>query len=155
MALPMIRGMKDDSVEPVQKFFESNSFDAWEFDLFELEVLTKNHSLWFLGMILFEHYKIVDIFKINTNKLSNFLLHLESTYQYDKTNNNPYHNQTHGADVLQTTAHFCTTGPIQKRLRVIHGFAVFVAAMGHDYRREYADVVYMQILYISFFLSFV
>tara|TARA_B110000305_G_C19130676_1_gene488765 strand:- start:12 stop:632 length:621 start_codon:yes stop_codon:yes gene_type:complete len=31
-------------------------------------------------------------------------------------------------------AHFATTGPVQKRLRVIHGFAIFISAMGHDYR---------------------
>ena len=59
---------------------------------------------------------------------------MEESYCYDKSTPNPYHNSIHAADVLQTTAHFCTTGPVQKRLRVIHGFALFVAALGHDYR---------------------
>jgi len=121
-------------VEPIQEFFEQNHFDAWEFDVFQLDKITKSHSLWFLGMILFEHYKIIDIFQINNSKLSNFLLKMEGTYVYDEKTVNPYHNHVHAADVLQTTAHFATTGPVQKRLRVIHGFALFVAAMGHDYR---------------------
>ena len=59
---------------------------------------------------------------------------MEESYCYDKSTPNPYHNSIHAADVLQTTAHFCTTGSVQKRLRVIHGFALFVAALGHDYR---------------------
>jgi len=69
IALPVIRGMKDETVEPVQKFFEDHSFDAWEFNVFDLDEITKGHSLWFLGMILFEHYKIVDIFQINGLKV--------------------------------------------------------------------------------------
>jgi calcium/calmodulin-dependent 3',5'-cyclic nucleotide phosphodiesterase len=151
IALPVIRDMKDETVEPVQQFFEKSSFDAWEFNVFELEDLTKNHSLWFLGMILFEHYKIIDIFKIKSAKLSNFLLEIEKHYQFDpdvgkgkyETVGNPYHNHVHAADVLQTTAHFCTTGPVQKRLRVIHGFAMFVAAMGHDYRHPGVTNLYL------------
>jgi calcium/calmodulin-dependent 3',5'-cyclic nucleotide phosphodiesterase len=134
ISLPQMRDMQDDTIEPLQKFFEDQHFDAWHFNVFELEKLTKNHSLWFLGMILFEHYKIVDIFQINQAKLSNFLLNLEENYCYDKSAPNPYHNHIHAADVLQTVAHFSTCGPIQKRLRVIHGFALFVAAMGHDYK---------------------
>ncbi|GMI10241.1 hypothetical protein TrLO_g6743 [Triparma laevis f. longispina] len=134
IAIPVIQGMQDDTVEPVQKFFEQQHFDAWHFDVFELHRITNNHSLWFIGMILFEHYKVIDIFQINTTHLSNFLLYLEENYCHDKGAPNPYHNSIHAADVLQTTAHFCTTGPVQKRLRVIHGFALFIAAMGHDYR---------------------
>jgi len=76
-------------------------------------------------------------------QLSNFLLKLEDTYMFDKESTNPYHNHVHAADVLQTTAHFCTTGPIQKRLRVIHGFAIFVAAMGHDYRHPGVTNAYL------------
>jgi len=59
---------------------------------------------------------------------------MESTYVFDPDNSNPYHSHVHAADVLQTAAHFATTGPVQKRLKVIHGFALFVSAMGHDYR---------------------
>eukprot|EP00519_Triparma_laevis_P008382 CAMPEP_0182514588 /NCGR_PEP_ID=MMETSP1321-20130603/36023_1 /TAXON_ID=91990 /ORGANISM="Bolidomonas sp., Strain RCC1657" /LENGTH=434 /DNA_ID=CAMNT_0024721815 /DNA_START=25 /DNA_END=1329 /DNA_ORIENTATION=+ len=134
IAIPVIQGMQDDTVEPVQNFFEQQHFDAWHFDVFELHRITNNHSLWFIAMILFEHYKVIDIFQINTAYLSNLLLHMEESYCYDKSTPNPYHNSIHAADVLQTTAHFCTTGPVQKRLRVIHGFALFVAALGHDYR---------------------
>jgi len=103
VALPSIRGMKDETVEPLQNFFEANHFDAWEFNVFELDEITKKHSLWFLGMILFEHYKIVDIFQINTTKLSSFLLKLEGNYVHDPESTNPYHNHVHAADVLQTT----------------------------------------------------
>ena len=53
ISLPVIRGMKDSTVEPVQDFFNDQSFDAWEFNVFELENVTKGHSLWFLGMIIF------------------------------------------------------------------------------------------------------
>ena len=77
IAIPVIQGMQDDTVEPLQKFFEEQHFDAWHFDVFELHRITKNHSLWFIGMILFEHYKIIDIFQINNAKLSTFLLTLE------------------------------------------------------------------------------
>lgn len=134
ISIPQMRDMQDETIQPLQKFFEAQHFDAWHFNVFELEKLTKNHSLWFLGMILLEHYKIVDIFQIDQGKLSNFLLNLEENYCYDKDTPNPYHNHIHAADVLQTVAHFSTCGPIQKRLRVIHGFALFVAAMGHDYK---------------------
>ena len=147
ICLPEIHSMKGDPVEPVQKFFERHQFDAWEFDVFELDRLTRGHSLWFLGMILFEHYKIVEIFQIKSSTLSSFLLFLEDTYCKDNIANNPYHNHIHAADVLQTTAHFSTTGPVQKRLRVIHGFALFVAAMGHDYKhpgRTNAFLINMQ-----------
>jgi len=134
IALPDMVEMKDDTIEPLQKFFEEQQFDAWHFNVFSLETLTKNHSLWFIAMILFEHYKIVDIFQIDQTKLSNFLLQLEESYCFTPKTPNPYHNHIHAADVLQTVAHFSTSGPVQKKLRVIHGFALFVAAMGHDYK---------------------
>ena len=66
IAIPVIQGMQDDTVEPVQNFFEQQHFDAWHFDVFELHRITNNHSLWFIAMILFEHYKVIDIFQINT-----------------------------------------------------------------------------------------
>ena len=110
-----MKEMHDETVEPLQKFFEKQHFDAWHFDIFELHEISHGHALWFIGMILFEHYKITDIFQIDSSKLSNFLLNLEDSYCYDKEAPNPYHNSVHAADVLQTTAHFSTVGPVQMR----------------------------------------
>lgn len=71
---------------------------AWNFDAFSLKRVTNDHALVFTGYHLLKHEGIQKHFGISDAKLLAFLQRLEDSYA-----DNPYHNRTHAADVLQAT----------------------------------------------------
>jgi hypothetical protein len=72
--------------------------DAWNFDAFSLKRVTNDHALVFTGYHLLKHEGIQKHFGISDAKLLAFLQRLEDSYT-----DNPYHNRSHAADVLQAT----------------------------------------------------
>ena len=72
--------------------------DAWNFDAFSLKRVTNDHALVFTGYHLLKHEGIQTHFGISDAKLLAFLQRLEDSYT-----DNPYHNRSHAADVLQAT----------------------------------------------------
>jgi hypothetical protein len=97
------------------------SITSWDFNIFDLDRLTHNNPLLFMGwavlgspyaqlamaqecgMDLVDYsvsggYDFMDQFQIPPNKLCNYLRVVEQDYHTD----NPYHNAIHAADVLQT-----------------------------------------------------
>lgn len=72
--------------------------DAWNFDAFSLKRVTNDHALVFIGYHLLKHEGIQKHFGISDAKLLAFLQRLEDSYT-----DNPYHNRSHAADVLQAT----------------------------------------------------
>ncbi|KAH6940420.1 hypothetical protein HPB50_027570 [Hyalomma asiaticum] len=73
----------------------------WEFDIIELETLTGRRPLIWLGLSLFAKMNVSTSIEIDDNTIRNWLQLIEAHYQ-----DNPYHNSTHAADVLQATAYF-------------------------------------------------
>ncbi|KAH7966959.1 hypothetical protein HPB49_020894 [Dermacentor silvarum] len=73
----------------------------WEFDIIELESLTGRRPLIWLGLSLFAKMNVPTSIECDDATIRNWLQLIESHYQ-----DNPYHNSTHAADVMQATAYF-------------------------------------------------
>ena len=81
------------------QFLEKNLL-SWNFDQFLFDKLTNNHGISILFPEILKATNLMSEFKIHRGKLKKFCLEVEKGYQL---HNNPYHNERHGADVLQTT----------------------------------------------------
>ncbi|KAL1429882.1 hypothetical protein MTO96_015388 [Rhipicephalus appendiculatus] len=73
----------------------------WDFDIIELESHTARRPLIWLGMSVFAKFSVHTSLECDDTIISNWLQLIESHYQ-----DNPYHNSTHAADVMQATAYF-------------------------------------------------
>lgn len=73
----------------------------WDFDIIELESHTARRPLIWLGMSVFAKFSVHTSLEVDDTIISNWLQLIESHYQ-----DNPYHNSTHAADVMQATAYF-------------------------------------------------
>ena len=53
--------------------------------------------------LLLKHLdKFTDYFEFNLDALKSFAIHIEDNYCFDPSKRNAYHNNLHGADVMQT-----------------------------------------------------
>lgn len=71
--------------------------DEWRFDAFALEAASDGRPLSMLAFYLLKRSGLVQSMSLDEAKLAAFLLRIEDGYP-----NNPYHNRTHAADVLQS-----------------------------------------------------
>ncbi|TPP64136.1 Phosphodiesterase [Fasciola gigantica] len=100
----------------------------WNFNIFSIERLTDGHPILGLGLYIFERYKLIEKFKIDTLVLFNTFRILENSYHQD----NVFHNAIHAADVVQ--ASLCLLRDLRNR-KVISNFdfaCSTLAAFGHD-----------------------
>lgn len=119
---------EDNSHEAVIKILQK--VDDWDFDVFALQKETKGGSLLMMTYTLLYKYNLIQQFNINETTLINFLQAMESGYH-----ENPYHNSTHAADVLQIT-HFCIeVGGLKTAINMtpLDCFAALLSAAMHDY----------------------
>jgi len=106
--------------------------DDWDFDVFALTEATNGTPLFTTCYHLLYKYGLVQYFNIDHTVLCNFLQALESGYHA-----NPYHNNTHAADVVQMT-HY-VLDPNHGNLKTVIGmtendlFASLLAAAMHDF----------------------
>ena len=101
----------------------------WNFDQFELDILSKNHGL---SLIFTEILRVSGLhseFKIDSGLLTQYCIEIENGY---RKHNNPYHNEVHGADVLQTTYYLVTSTKITEWLSQIELLSLLFSAMIHD-----------------------
>eukprot|EP01094_Clydonella_sp_ATCC50884_P017567 TRINITY_DN3080_c0_g1_i4.p1 TRINITY_DN3080_c0_g1~~TRINITY_DN3080_c0_g1_i4.p1 ORF type:complete len:321 (-),score=98.99 TRINITY_DN3080_c0_g1_i4:408-1370(-) len=85
--------------------------------------------LYYMGLELFKHLGLVEHFNIDMDKLRNFLNNIELGYH----KHNPYHNNTHAADVAQTSVFFLTRGGIERFTNMEDRLAYVIAAIVHDF----------------------
>lgn len=78
------------------------NLDEWEFDIMNLETVSKSRPLYYVGMKVFSQFDICSVLNIEVGVLASWFKLMESHYHSE----NPYHNSTHAADVLQATAYF-------------------------------------------------
>lgn len=93
-------------------------------------ITNSDQPLYYIGICLFHKYDLINKYKISPEILANFLKKIENGY---KLHNNPYHNNLHGADVLQTFHHFLTAGQFYEVLTDLDILAALTAAIIHDY----------------------
>lgn len=68
-----------------------------DFNIFDLAEATNGRPLYFLAVHLLEYYGLLEHFSLDETKVRTFFDKIEGSYHPL-----PYHNSTHGADVLQT-----------------------------------------------------
>eukprot|EP00586_Coscinodiscus_wailesii_P009200 CAMPEP_0172521502 /NCGR_PEP_ID=MMETSP1066-20121228/292615_1 /TAXON_ID=671091 /ORGANISM="Coscinodiscus wailesii, Strain CCMP2513" /LENGTH=549 /DNA_ID=CAMNT_0013304421 /DNA_START=67 /DNA_END=1716 /DNA_ORIENTATION=+ len=126
-----------------------SSLSKWDFDVFEVDEITNGKPLLFIGWAIMaspssqEAMGIQDSIDKNNidgsgydfselglsiEKLINFLRTIEEKY----TRENPYHNNTHGADVLQTFHTLLQMGGLEFVDSKLETFAMLIAAAIHD-----------------------
>ncbi|CAG7729291.1 unnamed protein product [Allacma fusca] len=102
----------------------------WHFDIFKLHEKSNNHSLKYVAKDLFSRYGVVQKFRIDLEKLDNFLAAVE--YGYTKLKN-PYHNDVHAADVTQTLHFFISSSGVANVFTDLEIFSLLFAALIHDF----------------------
>ena len=83
-----------------------------------------------MGYHLLNQYGCCHKYKIPPSMLETLLGHLEVGYH---RNGNPYHNNLHATDVLQTTHWLISQTGVKERLSDLEIFALLFSAIIHDY----------------------
>ncbi|XP_030383379.1 calcium/calmodulin-dependent 3',5'-cyclic nucleotide phosphodiesterase 1 isoform X2 [Scaptodrosophila lebanonensis] len=104
--------------------------DDWTFDVFALAEAASGQVVKYVGYDLFNRYGILHKYKISPGVLENFLHRVEEGYCRFR---NPYHNNLHAVDVMQSMhTSLCNTG-LMNWLTDLEIFASLLAALIHDY----------------------
>ncbi|KAI8923499.1 hypothetical protein BC831DRAFT_520935 [Entophlyctis helioformis] len=100
-----------------------------EFDVFDLEIATSGHALYYLGWHLFRQHRLGEVLLVNEIKFRKLIAKIESGYR----RSNPYHNSTHAADVTHAMNYFSTRSKIWSILKAEEQLAILIAPIIHDY----------------------
>ncbi|XP_046839140.1 high affinity cAMP-specific and IBMX-insensitive 3',5'-cyclic phosphodiesterase 8A-like isoform X2 [Xenia sp. Carnegie-2017] len=100
----------------------------WDYNIIELERLTNQKPLFYLGMVIFSRFNAQQFLQISKDCLMNWLRMIESNYH----ERNTYHNSTHAADVLHSTAYFLMKERVKNTLEPMDEIAALIAATVHD-----------------------
>eukprot|EP01134_Creolimax_fragrantissima_P001129 CFRG1129T1 len=100
----------------------------WNFDVFELNALTKGRALETLGYTIFEDMGWMSTFGIDAITLRTFLKTLANGYRRD----NPFHNALHAADVTHAVYYFVNCSGLTNVLSELEKCSVVIAAIIHD-----------------------
>lgn len=73
-----------------------NFVDELEFDMFSFKAFAKGEELVYTSVYLFQRHNIFEFLNISQTTFKRFMKKIQSGYL-----DNPYHNATHAADVLQ------------------------------------------------------
>lgn len=102
--------------------------DMWDFDLFALRRITEGRPLFFLGLNILQKHKVLEHFGLDYLNVIKFLSTVEGAYHSE----NPYHNCTHAADVLQALHCLLIDNPYYESLTPAEVLAALLAAITHD-----------------------
>jgi len=104
--------------------------DELDFNIFEFRAACNGDELLTLMAHLFEKHSLLDSLGIETDVFNRFILRIQTGYP-----NNPYHNSTHAADVVQTTNYLIVKGNFIERAELsnLELAAMYLASAVHDY----------------------
>ncbi|EKX48488.1 hypothetical protein GUITHDRAFT_68697 [Guillardia theta CCMP2712] len=105
--------------------------DDWDFDVFELEKEADGYPLQVLTWHVFQKHNLIDEFNLDRIKLINFLRQVEAGHM-----ENPYHNATHVADVVQSMHCILSKGGLRKFVSRMEVLAGLLAACIHDFEHR-------------------
>eukprot|EP00283_Hemiselmis_rufescens_P004542 CAMPEP_0173420446 /NCGR_PEP_ID=MMETSP1357-20121228/1927_1 /TAXON_ID=77926 /ORGANISM="Hemiselmis rufescens, Strain PCC563" /LENGTH=555 /DNA_ID=CAMNT_0014383233 /DNA_START=251 /DNA_END=1915 /DNA_ORIENTATION=- len=107
--------------------------DDWtSFDIFRLQEVSEDRCLQVLAWHLLHKWDLVRIFAMEDEVLKNFVEFVAEGYSRD----NPYHNRTHAADVLQSAHYMLSSGGLGEYLSDVEKLSFLVAAMVHDFGHD-------------------
>lgn len=99
----------------------------WGFDIIELERITQRRPLVWLGSSVLNAFNICQILTTDEVTVRNWLALIEANYH-----DNPYHNSTHAADVMQSTAYFLRKPRLKFLMDPLDEAICLIAAIVHD-----------------------
>eukprot|EP00049_Salpingoeca_infusionum_P018482 m.357411 g.357411 ORF g.357411 m.357411 type:complete len:605 (-) comp17822_c0_seq1:2045-3859(-) len=103
---------------------------SWSFDVFRLQTITEDRPLVAICHYVAEQWDLYESLGLDVNTCLRFFTKLEDGYGRFPT---PiYHNNLHGADVVQATFHLLSDERIHPIFSKLHLFSALVAAAGHD-----------------------
>lgn len=100
---------------------------SWSFNVIELERVTNKRPLTWLGMAILRHFNVPATLQCSETTIRDWLAVIEANYH-----DNPYHNSTHAADVMQATAFFLRSKRITAALDPMDQAISLIAAIIHD-----------------------
>merc|ERR1719361_1432683 len=104
--------------------------DNWNFDTFGLNRASKGTPLRYVVYELLTRHGCLHKYKVPPSMLETMLGHVEAGYTQ---NENPYHNNMHACDVLQTTHYFISQTGLANWMSDLEIFTSLMAAIIHDY----------------------
>ncbi|KPP63342.1 high affinity cAMP-specific 3',5'-cyclic phosphodiesterase 7A-like [Scleropages formosus] len=119
-------GFLDNSHISVQCMLEK--IGSWNFNIFLFDRLTNGNSLVTLTFHLFNHYGLIELFRLDMVKLRRFLVMIQEDYH----SRNPYHNAVHAADVTQAMYCYLQEPKLSKSLTSCDILLGLLAAATHD-----------------------
>lgn len=99
----------------------------WNFDIFFVKDLSGNQPIKVCGEYMLKKFSILPTLKLKSAETINYLEELESRYFQ-----NPYHNNTHGADVMCSFMYLITSTSLIESLTITELFATILACLAHD-----------------------
>jgi hypothetical protein len=105
--------------------------DSWRFNVFELEAETDGLPLQVLAWHLFVKHDLIKEFNLDHVKLVSFLRHIEAGHH-----DNPYHNSTHVADVLQSFHWLVLEGGVRQYITKFEVLCGIIASIVHDFEHK-------------------
>merc|ERR1712007_329892 len=109
---------------------ELDKLDSWsEFNIFHLAELTGCRPLKYVAFNSLHKRGLLEKFHCFPKQTHAFLAKVEDMYM---EGNNPYHNNIHGADVVQGVHSILCHTTFTERLTELEMFSVLLAAVGHD-----------------------
>ena len=99
----------------------------WNFDMFFVHEMTKGKPLGVTGRFCLSKFDLSAKFNIPDAIAQNFFSAMESQYK-----NNPYHNSTHGADVLNSTFFLLNHSFVIGHMTDVEILGAVIATLGHD-----------------------
>ncbi|XP_042895335.1 high affinity cAMP-specific and IBMX-insensitive 3',5'-cyclic phosphodiesterase 8B isoform X2 [Parasteatoda tepidariorum] len=99
----------------------------WWFDIFNLERVTEKRPLVWSGLSIFMKFNACNLLNCDESVIRNWLSIIEANYHQ-----NPYHNSTHAADVLQGTAYFLQRPRVKAIFDPMDEIISLIAAVAHD-----------------------
>jgi hypothetical protein len=104
-----------------------NDMNEWNFNTFKLTELTEGNPLVCICWVVFKSRDLFRLCKIPERTAVNFFTAIEANYR-----DNPYHNRTHAADVVQAANYLLQASRFEGLFSALETFTVLFAAAIHD-----------------------
>jgi cAMP-specific phosphodiesterase 4 len=102
--------------------------DCWNLDVLKLHEVTGGRPLFALFWTVMHKHRLLGHMKCSPGTFSNFITRIEDGYL-----DNPYHNSTHGADVLNGCHHFVQQLGFKEIITTWQTYSLFISAAIHDF----------------------
>jgi len=104
--------------------------DSWDFDIFRVNELTNGTPLAFVLFAVFSRYRLMEKLNLEERTVISLAHALDAGYTAQAVA--PYHNNIHGADVIQALSYVIRNAGLNDRLVDTEILAAVLAAAVHD-----------------------